>query len=170
MKIKEAIKRLRFTIAKQNKPNQTDAEALNEVLKLLEFEQNKTFQDNLLFAKIYAFMLSELTNYYCDVDFANKEINSVLKAPIELIIENLVQSLKRMEMQNYFQHKKVLDPFLKTKTASELEEIHERYADKLPQLDPIEFLKCGNNWDKQSVIYQLETAVNLSIQNFKANV
>jgi hypothetical protein len=170
MKIKEAIKRLRFTIAKQNKPNQTDAEALNEVLKLLEFEQNKTFQDNLLFAKIYAFMLSELTNHYCDVDFANKEINAVLKAPIELIIENLVQSLKRMEMQNYFQQKKILDPFLKTKTAIELEKIHERYKDKIPQLDPIEFIKVGNNWDFNSVKYQLETAVNLSIQNFKANV
>jgi hypothetical protein len=75
-----------------------------------------------------------------------------------------------MEYRNFFSRKGILDPFLKTKTVKELEEIHERYLDKLPQLDPIEFAKVGNNWDKESVIYNLESNINLSIQNFKNNV
>lgn len=168
MTLKEALKRLRFTIAKGNKPNQSDVEAFNFISEFLEKEQQKTIQDNLLFAKLYAFTLSELLNFYTDVDFANKEINRILSEPIG--IEKLLLSLRRMELQNYFNRKKILDPFLKEKTASELEEIHKRYKDKLPQLDTMEFAKCGNNWDFETVKYQLETQINLSIQNFKNNV
>jgi hypothetical protein len=168
MKLIEAFKRLRFTISKQNKPNQTDADAFNEISKYFELHHKDIIQDNLLFAKLYCFTLSELLSYYTDIDFANKEINKVLSEPI--CIEKLQLRLKNMELQNYFKRKNILDPFLKTKTFSELEEIHARYIDKLPELNAIEFAKCGNNWDKQSVIYQLENQINLSIQNFKNNV
>jgi hypothetical protein len=75
-----------------------------------------------------------------------------------------------MELRNYFAQRKILDPFLKTKTVKELEAIHERYLDKLPQLDPIEFAKVANNWNTDAVTYNLETSINLSIQNFKNNV
>jgi hypothetical protein len=72
-----------------------------------------------------------------------------------------------MELRNYFAQRKILDPFLKTKTVKELEAIHERYLDKLPQLDPIEFAKVVNNWSNEAVIYNLESSINLSIQHLK---
>jgi hypothetical protein len=168
MKLKEAFERLRFTLTKQNKPNQTDIDAFNEIGKYFALHQKDIIQDNLLFAKLYAFTLSELLTYYSDVDFANKELNKVLNEPV--CIEKLSLSLRTMEFKNYFAQKKILDPFLKTKTVKELEEIHERYLDKLPQLDPIEFAKVGNNWSEVEVIYNLESNINLSIQNFKNNV
>jgi len=167
MKLSDAIKRLRFTISKQNKPNQNDAEALNEILNILNLEQQKTNQENLLFAKLYAFILCELLHHYVDIDFANKQINKVLSEPMEFRIENLKRSLKFMELQNYFKQKEILDPFLKGKTIDELEELRKRHEKKLPKLDPIEFAKCGNNWDLETVKYQLETQINLSLQNFK---
>jgi len=170
MKLSDAIKRLRFTISKQNKPNQNDAEALNEILNILNLEQQKTNQENLLFAKLYAFTLYELLHHYTDIDFANKQLNTILSEPIEIRIENLKRSLKFMELQNYFKQKKILDPFLKEKTTDELEELHERYKKQLPELNSMEFAKCGNNWDYNSVKYQLETQINLSLQNFKNNV
>jgi hypothetical protein len=168
MKLTEAFQRLRFTLTKQNKPNQTDIDAFNEIGKYFTLHQKDIIQDNLLFAKLYAFTLSELLIYYSDVDFANKELNKVLSEPV--CIEKLSLSLRTMELKNYFAQKKILDPFLKTKTVKELEEIHERYLDKLPQLDPIEFAKVGNNWSEVEVIYNLESNINLSIQNFKNNV
>jgi len=165
MTIKEAFNRLRFTLSKGNKPNQTDIEAFNEIGKYFALHQKDIVQDNLLFAKLYAFTLSELLTYYSDVDFANKELNKVLSEPI--CIDKLSLSLRTMELRNYFAQRKIIDPFLKTKTVKELEEIHERYLDKLPQLDPIEFGKVGNNWSKEAVIYNLESSINLSIQHFK---
>lgn len=166
-KLKEAFKRLSFTISKGNKPNKSDIEAYNEISKFFKIAEEKTIQDNLLFAKLYALVISDFLIYYTDIDFANKEINKVLSEPMELRIQVLHQRLKNMEYQNYFNRKNILDPFLKTKTAAELEEIHERYKDKLPQLDSNEFLKCGNNWDFESVKYQIENNINLSLQNFK---
>lgn len=170
MKLTDAFKRLRFTISNQNKPNQNDAEAFNEISKYFELHNKDIVQDNLLFAKLYAFTLAELLSYYTDVDFANKEINKILSEPIELRIEILQLRLKTMELQNYFKQRRILDPFLKTKTAAELEEIHSRYVGKLPELDALEFSKCGNNWDKESVKYSLESNINLSIQHFKNEI
>lgn len=168
MKLSEAFNRLRYTISNQNKANQNDADAFNEISKYFELHQKDIIQDNLLFAKLYCFTLSELLSYYTDIDFANKELNKVLSEPI--CIEKLQLRLKTMELQNYFKRKRILDPFLKTKTAKELQEIHARYIDKLPELDAIEFSKCGNNWNIESVKYNLESSINLSIQHFKNEI
>jgi len=168
MKLAEAFNRLRFTLSKGNKPNQTDIEAFNEIGKYFSLHQKDIIQDNLLFAKLYCFTLSELLSYYTDIDFANKELNRVLSEPI--CIEKLQLRLKNMELQNYFKRKNILDPFLKTKTVQELEEIHARYIDKLPELNVIEFVKCGNNWDLEAVKYNLESNINLSIQHFKNEI
>jgi len=165
MKLKEAFNRLRYTLSKQNKPNQTDADAFNEISKYFELHQKDIIQDNLLFAKLYAFTLSELLNYYTDIDFANKELNLILSEPI--CLDKLQLRLKTMELRNYFNRKGILDPFLKTKTVQELEEIHARYVGKLPELNAIEFIKCGTNWNEEAVKYNLESNINLSIQNFK---
>ena len=168
MKLKEAFNRLRYTISNQNKPNQTDAEAYNEISKYFELHQKDIIQDNLLFAKLYAFALSELLSYYTDIDFPNKELNKVLSEPI--CIDKLQLRLKNMELQNYFKRKNILDPFLKTKTVQELEAIHEKYINKLPDLNAIEFSKCGSNWNEEAVKYNLESSINLSIQHFKNEI
>jgi hypothetical protein len=170
MKLKQAFDRLKFTISKQNKPNATDIEAFNKLAEYFDKQNTDVIQENLLFAKLYAFVLSEFTNHYTDLDRANKEVNKILSEPIDLRIEYLLIKAKEMELRNYFQRKRILDPFLKDKTVKELEETHKRYLDTLPLLDPIEFARCGNNWNKESIIYNLETNINLSIQNFKNNV
>lgn len=167
LKLNEAIKRLQFTISEKHTPNQKDADALFEIEEFIEMQHKKSIDENLLFAKLYAFVLSEMLTYYTDIDFANKEINRILSNPI--CIELLLLKLRNMELQNYFKRKGILDPFLKTKTVDELEDIHARYEDKLPELDPIEFANCSNNWNYDSVKYQLETQINLSLQHFKNN-
>lgn len=170
MKLKQAFDRLKFTISKQNKPNEKDIEAFNKLAEYFEMNQTNVIQENLLFAKLYSFVLSEFTNHYTELDRANKEINKILSEPLDLRIEYLLIKAKEMELRNYFKRKRILDSFLKDKTVDELEEIHKRHLNTLPDLDPIEFAKCGNNWNKESITYNLETNINLSIQNFKNNV
>jgi hypothetical protein len=170
MKLKQAFDRLKFTISNQNKPNANDIEAFNKLAEFFKLKQKETIVEHQLFAKLYAFVLCEFTNHYTELDRANKEINKILSEPLDLRIEYLIIKAKEMELRNYFKRKRILDSFLKNKTVSELEEIHQRYLNTLPDLDPIEFAKCGNNWNKESIIYNLETNINLSIQNFKNNV
>ncbi len=170
MKLKQAFDRLKFTISKQNKPNEKDIEAFNKLAEYFDKQNKDVIQENLLFAKLYAFVLSEFTNHYTEIDRANKEINKILSEPLDLRIEYLLIKTKEMELRNYFKRKRILDPFLQNKTVKELEEIHERHLQTLPDLDPIEFAKCGNNWNKELIVYNLETNINLSIKNFKNNV
>ncbi len=168
MKLKDAFKRLQFTIVNQNKPNQTDCTAINTIAQFVHEKQTEVLADNILFAKLYTYLLSDLLNYYTDIDFANKEINKILAEPLQ--INRLHLKLKEMDYRNYFLQKGILDPFLKTKTADELEEIHERYKHTLPELNDKDFSLTGNNWTKELISYYLESNINLSIKTYNSYV
>ncbi len=157
MKLKEAFSRLGFTISKQNKPNQSDADALNSLLEHFKKSEEKTIQENLLFAKLYTFLLKELVINYNDVDFANKQINKILSEPMDFHIEILLVHLKSSEVTKVFS-----DPILENKSGEELKEVFRRH----PKFEK-EFLTCFDWWDKDNVISHLNTNINLSIQNFK---
>jgi len=111
MKLKEAFSRLGFTISKQNKPNQSDADALNSILEYYKKSEEKTIQENLLFAKLYAFLLKEFTMHYNNVDEANKQINKILSEPMDFRIEMLLTQLKLSEVTQVFS-----DPILQNKS------------------------------------------------------
>lgn len=170
MKVDDAIKRLTFTISKQNKPNENDVLALNTIIELLNLTNKKVINENLLFVKLYTFLLCEFSKNYTDIDFANGQVNKILQEPMENRIKWLAYRLKDLEYRNYFNRKNILDPFLKEKTTDELEQIHERYKNQLPELNTDEFFKLSEKWNREAVVYILENQINLSIQNFKTNV
>lgn len=157
MKLKEAFSRLGFTISKQNKPNQSDADAFNLLVDHFKASEQKTIQENLLFAKLYAFLLKEFTMHYNNVDEANKQINKVLLEPMDLRIEMLLMQLKLSEVTQVFK-----DPILENKNESELKEIFKRHS-KFEK----DFLTCFDWWDKENVTSHLNTNINLSITKYK---
>lgn len=157
MKLKEAFSRLNFTISKQNKPNQNDAEAFNLIVDHCKASEEKTIQENLLFAKLYAFLLKEFTMHYNNVDEANKQINRILSEPMDLRVELLLNELKMSEVTQVF-----ADPILKNKTEDEIKEIFKRHS-KFEK----DFLTCFDWWDKENVTSHLNTNINLSITKYK---
>lgn len=157
MKSKDAFKRLHFTISKGNKPNETDIKAFNEVCEVFKQQGEKTIQENLLFAKLYAFLLKEFTMSYNNVDEANKQINKILSESMDIRVEMLLMQLKLSEVTQVF-----TDPILDGKNESELREIFQRHK-KFEQ----DFIACFDWWDKDNVISHLNTNINLSIQKFK---
>lgn len=157
MKIKDAFKRLHFTISNGNKPNETDAEAFNDICEVFKQQEEKTVQDNLLFAKLYTLTLEKLTGTYNDVDFANKRLNDILSEPMNLRIECLTSVLKVVEVTQVF-----ADPILSEKSGEELKVVFERY----PKFQA-DFATCYEWWSKENVTAHLNTNINLSIQKFK---
>lgn len=160
MKLKEAFSRLGFTISKQNKPNQTDAEAFNLIVDHCKASEEKTIQENLLFAKLYAFLLKEFTMTYNNVDEANKQINFILSEPMDFRVDMLLTQLRLSEVTQVF-----TDPLLENKSHEEMKEVFKRY----PKFEK-DFLTCFDWWDKDNVISHLNTNINLSIQKFKNHV
>jgi len=170
MKLKDSFNRLRFTLSNQNKPNETDIEAFNKICQVFEKQQKETVNDHFLFAKLYTHILSELCIHYTSIDVANEEVNKLLSKPLSYHIEMLSMRLQTMEYQNYFHSKRVLDPLLKTKTAKELEELHNLHKDNIKELSVDEFFRCGQRWTEKEIIYNLESNINLAIQKYKDNV
>ena len=167
LNLKQSFDRLHYMLSKQNKPNQNDADAFAVICKNLKQQQTDTLSHHRLFAKLYALTLCEFLKYYTDIDFANQQINKILSEPLNLRLQLLQDALKTNELYRYFKQKKVLDSFLFTKTFEELIEAHSRYKNQLPQLNESEFFDGTNRWDLNEVIYNFETSVNVSLQNFK---
>jgi hypothetical protein len=160
MKLKEAFSRLGFTISKQNKPNQIDADAFNSLVEQFTKIEEKTIQDNLLFAKLYAYILGKMSGHYSSVDGANKHLNKLLEQPFETTIKILEMELRAMETRQVF-----ADPFLDIQSPSKLKSTIENY----PKLKT-KFLACWEYWDNDNVKAHLKSNINLSIQNFKNHV
>ena len=160
MKLKEAISRLGFTISKSNRPNEKDIEAYNCILEVLEQSQAKTIQENLLFAKLYAYNLQEFTRYYKCVEVATSRLNELLAENIDYRIEFLTAQIKQTELC-----KVITDDFFSAVSPSKAREILSRY----PNLEK-EFIHVWDFWTTENVTSHLETNVNLTIQKFKNHV
>ena len=160
MKLKEAISRLGFTISKSNRPNEKDIEAYNCILEVLEQTQTKTIQENLLFAKLYAYNLQEFTRYYKCVQIATEKLNELLAENIDYRIEFLTAQIKQTELS-----KVITDDFFSAVSPSKAREILSRY----PNLEK-EFIHVWDFWTNENVTSHLETNVNLTIQKFKNHV
>lgn len=162
--LKDAFNRLAFTIKKQNRPNQEDVEALNVISKNFKLIEQNTVTENLQFAKLYTFLLCEFTNYYGNVDFANKQLNKELTIPLSVHIEKLKLILKNTKTAQFFQDNEIKDSFLENKSAEELKEIAKRY----PKIcNAKEFFEYFTYWDDKDIKEILYSTINLSIQNFK---
>lgn len=157
MKLKRAIDRLRFTISKQNKPNEKDVEAFNEVLSFFELSQKDTLQDNQHFAKLYTYILGKLTAHYKDVSEANKHLNKILSQPQESLTQTLLMELKAMEVRSVFK-----DEFLKDKKPTDVEKTLKNY----PEFQQ-DFVQAWEHWDIDNVVAHLNTNINLSLKCLK---
>lgn len=141
MILSEAIKRLSFTIAKQNKPNKNDAEALNEIIEFINLSNKKVINENQLLAKMFCFVLKEFLNHYKNVNFASKKINSdILSLPIEYHL----QSLKSM-----------LD----------MHELTQIYKDGIPSKEVLK--ESIETWQMDHVIQNFEFNFNLILNHYK---
>jgi hypothetical protein len=102
MKIKEAIQRLSFTVSKQNKPNTTDAEALNKILEYVNATIKKEVNENELFAKLYVYsLINETVFYKGDIDLAQKRINEILGKSLYSLYESHRDNFNALSFNNY---------------------------------------------------------------------
>ena len=160
MKLKEAVSRLGFTISKSNRPNEKDIEAFNCIVEVLEQSQAKTIQDNLLFAKLYAYNLQEFTRHYKCVNTAAEKLNELLAENIDFRIEFLTAQIKQTELS-----KVITDDFFTILAPSKAREKLKEF----PTLEK-EFIHVWDFWTTENVTTHLETNVNLTIQKFKNHV
>lgn len=162
MKTSEAINRLRYTVANGNRCNANDIIAMNALLDYLNKIEQKTIQDNLLFAKLYTHTLKELVTHYLDVDFANKQLNKILSTHFDILKQELHSRIEMASIDNFFRNKGIQD--INTPSAMEV-------AKYLIQQNKKHFAEIDTNEIPQISIQETESDlvrnINESLQNFK---
>jgi hypothetical protein len=79
MNIGQSINRLSYTIKNQNKPNKSDVNALNEVIKFINQTTKQEINDNELFAKLYVMNFITQLRLTSNLNLAQKNVNKILK-------------------------------------------------------------------------------------------
>lgn len=153
MTIQQSIERLTYTISKGHKPNQSDKLALNKVITDLNNNAAENIKEHILFAKLYAIVLKDFCIYYTDIDFANKQINKELEAPLDYHLELLRLQLNNTEVNNFIKSKGIVDPLFN----------FEKYKHLFPNISSSEFLSVTETWDKENTNAHFTNSVNQSI-------
>jgi hypothetical protein len=128
MKISDSIKRLGFTISKQNKPNLTDAEALNAIIEFINLSNKSVIKENELTAKLFCFVLKEFLFHYKNVNFASKIINKeILSKPLEFHLECLKINLQTNEYNQLFENNPTGAEFLESSETWLIEHVKQNF-------------------------------------------
>jgi len=163
MKTSEAIKRLHFTISKKNKPNESDIEALNQIIRDYKKQSEETTKEHYLLAKLYAVVLRSNTEHLEDINKANAVVNDILSSPLENHIQRLLLVVKHQNLSNYFESKEIYDPLLN-------KENFESYKNLFPEISKEGIDYAFNAWDTENITQHFQFTVNQSLINFKNNV
>ena len=162
MKTSEAINRLRYTVANGNRCNANDIIAMNALLEYLNKIEQKTIQDNLLFAKLYTHTLKELVTECLDIDFANMHLNKILDTHLDILIQELHSRMEMASIENFFKNKGIQR--IDTPNAFEVAQYLIKHNKKcFENIDINELPKVEISDIKETLVAQ----INLSLQNFK---
>lgn len=168
MNLKESIKRLSFTISKQNKPNSTDAYALNNVIEFVNNSSKEEINKNELFAKMYCFVLKEFLIHYKDVNSASKMINKdILSLPLNFHLQMLLSQLKTNELTLYFDSLNLEPTWDNGLNIDQIRENVLKNKETFKKVNINEFLEVCDTWDMDNVISNFELNFNLSLNTYK---
>ena len=163
MTTKDAINRLSYTVSKQNKPNQTDVLALNQLINYVNKTDKEIVQDNAMFGKLYTFALSEFLKHYTDIDFANKQLNKELTAPIEYHLAQFQQRLKDLEVHKLLKEKGIVDPFIIGKSIDEIKLRISKNKTIFQNITIEEITDAYECWDMDNIIAHLNRNITESL-------
>lgn len=107
MKLQDSIKRIRYTLSKQNKPNTTDVEAFNSILQELDFLQISKVENNRPFAKLLILYLKDKYEINNDINTALYFLAKELGKDLELHIDKLSNRILTTQVFNFINSLKI---------------------------------------------------------------
>ena len=121
MNIEKAINRLqfRFSSGNQFKPNNYDLEGVNYIIDWVNNQRSETFNNNVLFAKLFMYVFADLTRKYesnfLDT-FIQKELYKLLDTDLKIYYSRITDLVNDITKFEYFKSKGVnlVHPMIKT--------------------------------------------------------
>jgi len=100
-----------FNVFKRNKDKiyKEDIEALKTINTELELKRDKYVNDNLLYAKLLAVLLTTELRYTKDIKASIKEISNDLSKPLDFHLDFLRMNLNDIDLESHFNYLGLLD-------------------------------------------------------------
>ncbi len=110
----KALKRLAYTIQNQNKPNENDVEALNEVIRYYNAERDRLIVNNRLFAKLFLNVLRNDIirsngNYQLSIDSLRNVVRISLDDQLSRLITDSNQIFLEKEVKGIENETEMVD-------------------------------------------------------------
>lgn len=165
MTIKKALEHFQFKFQKSWKPTEADVKAFNTIIEFVEAKHQQQLTDNEMFAKLYIMVYSQyLDRYKATVfdDIPVKELNKLLKKPLDVFIERFTRNLNDNEQYQLMQEIGIKSDHPATKT----QDIKDKESESLLNLtDEQKERLFGQVWEietvKDNLILQINNVLNL---------
>jgi hypothetical protein len=161
--IQKQIDRLKYTFTKGNKPNATDIEALNNIIKYVNAEKERELNNNHLFAKLFLsdfkndFIKNE-GNYQYNID----SLRMILKKPLESHYEDVFNEMNEIEYVKFAKSKGLTFIHWDLCDENEIES-----QAKLLKIHEKELIQHFSQFKKEEVYKRLNGLLNNIIEDFK---
>ena len=156
MDIKKAMQWFKWRLGNETfKPNVSDLEAFNAIIRFYKAQQSEQFAKNELFAKLYIYLFNSFLKHYGATVFdkiPRMEMHKLLKTPLNVLIQNFTADLNSSEYYQYME-----DLGISTDHLAFYSE--EKTKGDVSKID----VKKLNPWTYQDVEYRLIEEVNHAI-------
>jgi len=156
MNIEKSMNRLAYTIAKGNKPNQTDVAAFNDIVEWINLAKEERLSRNHHFSKIAVIYYCDLLQRYSwDKFLAEKEIQQLLEQPLK---DHYERFRTLMNIKEWYDAASIfglnMEHVLNGKTPKEIEAIKNTDRQIIKE-NQKELLKSLNPWGEKEITNKL---------------
>ena len=159
MNIAQSINRLSYTIKNQNKPNTSDANALNEIIKFINQTTKEEVNKNELFAKLYVMNLITQLRLVSNLELAQKNVHKILKMNLYSLYEHCRQDINIVELKDYFNVKGMKDAYNFANM-----DFNSKFA---AEINPVEFNEVCQTWDLEETTTNLNAMITFALNEYK---
>ena len=109
----KSLNRLIYTITKGNKPNDTDVQALNEIIKYVNQENERQLKNHHLFAKLVTSILkNDIIRNGGNYQLAVESLKSVCRIDLNVSLEGFIMEINQLDIEKHLElYKGDLDKF-----------------------------------------------------------
>jgi hypothetical protein len=159
--IENAKKRV-FNVFKRNKDKiyKEDIEALKTINTELELKRDKYVNDNLLYAKLLAVLLTTELRYTKDIKASIKEISNDLSKPLDFHLDFLRMNLNDIDLESHLNYLGLLDFDFWDVT----QETKQKKNEIIKSIEPEMIDKIKHNWTLENVKKSFYNTANQFLQ------
>lgn len=147
--------------------NQLDIDAVDFIAKWITDQKENTLQENLLFAKLYCYALTNELEFYKDIKFSNNKLQEVLASNINAQYESVANSLNRLELNKYLNSVGIITDHLEKMVITESQEQNQQELIKTHQSTISKYVL--GVWNINSVYKSLNNTITECINKYKNN-